>query len=118
VAEPALSPGVDVLARRLASQPFAAPEQPELDALGLGRREIAAAVAAGRLLRLPPVVVLLPDAPERAVELLTALPQPFTPSAAREAWGTSRRVAIPLLEHLDRRGVTRRLDGSLREVVR
>jgi selenocysteine-specific elongation factor len=116
--QPALVPGVDVLARRLATTPFAAPEQPELDALGLGRRELADAVAAGRLLRLPPVVVLLPDAPDRAVELLAALPQPFTPSAARQAWGTSRRVAIPLLEHLDRRGATRRLDGALREVVR
>jgi selenocysteine-specific elongation factor len=113
-----LSPGVDVLADRLADEPFAAPEQPELDALGLGRPEIAAAVAAGRLLRLPPAVLLLPDAPDRAVRLLSALPQPFTPSAARQAWGTSRRVAIPLLEHLDRRGATRRLDGALREVVR
>jgi selenocysteine-specific elongation factor len=113
-----VSPGVAVLAARLAASPFDAPEQPELDALGLGRREIAAAVAAGRLLRLPPVVVLLPDAPDRAVRLLQDLPQPFTPSDARQAWGTTRRVAIPLLEHLDGRGRTRRLDGALREVVR
>jgi hypothetical protein len=111
-------PGVDVLVERLTTAPFAAPEQPELDALGLGRREIAAAVGAGRLLRLPPVVLLLPDAPDRAVQLLRELPQPFTPSDARQVWGTTRRVAIPLLEHLDGRGRTRRLDGVRREVVR
>jgi selenocysteine-specific elongation factor len=75
-------------------------------------------VAAGRLLKLNPDVLLLPDAPARAMQLLTALPQPFTASAARQALGTSRRVAIPLLEHLDDRGWTRRVDGSLREVVR
>ena len=31
---------------------------------------------------------------------------------------TTRRVAIPLLEHLDRLRWTRRLDASRREVVR
>ena len=44
--------------------------------------------------------------------------RPFTLSAARQALGTTRRVAVPLLEHLDSRGWTRRVDGSLREVVR
>ena len=52
------------------------------------------------------------------MRVLTGLPQPFTASQARQALGTTRRVAIPLLEHLDRRGWTRRLDGALREVVR
>ena len=32
--------------------------------------------------------------------------------------GTTRRVAIPLLEHLDSRGWTRRVDDAHREVVR
>ena len=111
-------PGVDALVARLSVQPFAAPERAELDSLGLGRLELDAAVAAGRLLRLPSVVVLLPDAPRRALELLSSLPQPFSPSAAREVWGTTRRVAIPLLEHLDGRGWTRRVDGTGRIVVR
>jgi selenocysteine-specific elongation factor len=103
---------------RLRDQPFAAPEAPELAALGLGPRELAAAARAGRLLRLHDDVVLLPDAPARAMRLLVALPQPFTLSAARQALGTTRRVAVPLLEHLDTRGWTRRCDGSLREVRR
>ena len=48
----------------------------------------------------------------------SALPQPFTTSDARQALGTTRRVVIPLLEHLDARGWTRRLDAGHREVVR
>ncbi|MCU1590540.1 MAG: translation elongation factor, partial [Frankiales bacterium] len=117
-AVPALGPGFVALAERLDGDAFSAPEQPDLEALGLGRREIAAAVSAGRLLRLRDEVLLLPDAPARAMRLLSGLPQPFTASAARQALGTTRRVAIPLLEHLDERGWTRRVDGSLREVVR
>ncbi|MEO7447742.1 MAG: selenocysteine-specific translation elongation factor [Humibacillus sp.] len=103
---------------RLGQEPFASPEQRELDAAGLGPREIAAAVRAGRLLRLPPDVLLLPTAPARAMRLLAGLPQPFTTSEARVALDSTRRTVIPLLEHLDARGWTRRLDGSLREVRR
>ena len=110
--------GVAALEERLAAAPFAAPEGPDLDALRLGVRELAAAERAGRLLRLRDEVVLLPDGPARAMRVLAGLPQPFTLSQARQALGTTRRVAVPLLEHLDGRGWTRRLDGSLREVKR
>ena len=102
----------------LLADPMAAPEVPELAALGLGPRELAAAERAGRLLRITPDVVLLPDGPARAMRVLAAMPQPFTLSQARQALGTTRRVAVPLLEHLDGRGWTRRLDASLREVRR
>jgi selenocysteine-specific elongation factor len=50
--------------------------------------------------------------------VLAALPQPFTTSAARQAMSTTRRVVIPLLEHLDARGWTRRIDAGHRMVVR
>ena len=56
--------------------------------------------------------------PALAMHVLATLPQPFMTSAARRALTTTRRVAIPLLEHLDARGWTRRLDASHREVVR
>jgi selenocysteine-specific elongation factor len=49
---------------------------------------------------------------------LARLDQPFTASEARRALGTTRRIAIPLLEHLDARGWTRRVDAGHREVVR
>ncbi|MGZ6827771.1 MAG: SelB domain-containing protein, partial [Mycobacteriales bacterium] len=91
---------------RLAADPFAPPDLEELAALRLGPRELAAAEGAGRLVRLTADVVLLPDGPARAMRVLAALPQPFTTSAARQALGTTRRVAVPLLEHLDGRGWT------------
>lgn len=109
---------VVAVTERLRAQPFAAPERDELSALGLGASELAAAARAGRLLRLPGDIVLLPDGPVRAMRELAGLEQPFTLSAARRALGTTRRVAVPLLEHLDERGWTRRVDGSLRQVVR
>ena len=40
----------------------------------------------------------------------------FTASEAREALGTTRRTLIPLLEHLDRTGVTVR-QGDLRRLA-
>ncbi|MEQ4300322.1 selenocysteine-specific translation elongation factor [Plantactinospora sp. B6F1] len=101
----------------LAERPFVAPEAGRLAELGLGHREIGAAVRVGALLRLADNVVLLPDAPERAVRVLAALPQPFSLSTARQALGTTRRVAVPLLELLDRRGATRRLPDDARIVL-
>ncbi|PWH06690.1 selenocysteine-specific translation elongation factor [Brachybacterium endophyticum] len=114
----AVEPRVATLESRLRSEPFRAPEADDLAALDLGARELAAAEAQGRLLRLPDGVVLLPSAPALAMRELARLDQPFTLSAARQALGTTRRVAVPLLEHLDDRGWTRRVDGSRREVVR
>ncbi|KKK07668.1 selenocysteine-specific translation elongation factor [Micromonospora sp. HK10] len=98
-------------------RPFLAPEAHHLADLGLGPREIGAAVRAGALLRLADNVVLLPGALDDAVRVLARLPQPFTLSAARQALATTRRVAVPLLELLDRRGATRRLPDDAREVV-
>jgi selenocysteine-specific elongation factor len=106
------------LEARLRSAPFQAPEAYDLDALHLGARELGAADRAGRLLRLRDGVVLLPTAPALAMRALAALDQPFTTSQARQALETTRRVAIPLLEHLDGRGWTRRIDAGHREIVR
>ena len=110
--------GLAAIEARLAADPFAAPERPELAAAGLGARELAAAERLGRVLRLPDDVVLLPSGPAQAMRRLSALPQPFTTSQARQALGTTRRVVIPLLEHLDGRGWTRRVDATQRVVVR
>jgi selenocysteine-specific elongation factor len=106
------------LESRLTSEPFHAPEADDLVTLRLGIRELAAAERAGRLLRLTESVVLLPNAPALAMRALAALPQPFTATQAKQALHTTRRVAIPLLEILDARGWTRRIDAVQREVVR
>ncbi|MCP2351241.1 selenocysteine-specific translation elongation factor [Nonomuraea roseoviolacea] len=114
---PPVAGAVERLRRELAARPFHAPEAARLAELGLGARELAAAVRAGALLRVGEGVVLLPGADERAAEVLGRLPQPFTVSQARQALGTSRRVAVPLLEHLDRAGLTERLDDVRRRLV-
>ncbi|GIH71051.1 selenocysteine-specific translation elongation factor [Sphaerimonospora thailandensis] len=98
------------LLAELAGSPFRAPEAGRLAELGLGPRELAAAVRAGALLRVADGVVLPPDADERAAALLATLPQPFTVGQARTALRTTRRAAVPLLEHLDGKGLTERLD--------
>lgn len=100
----------------LADEPFAAPEADELQELRLGAKQLAAAENAGRLLRLSQGIVLLPSAVQEAKKRIAQLEQPFTLSAARKALSTTRRVAIPLLEYLDEQGITRRLDGGLREL--
>jgi selenocysteine-specific elongation factor len=94
----------------LAADPFRAPEADRLAELGLGTRELAALVRAGELIAIADGVVLLPDAPDRAVDLLRGLGPTFTLSEARQALGTTRRVAVPLLEHLARTGRTIRAD--------
>jgi selenocysteine-specific elongation factor len=113
---PALEQAISELVGSLQVAPFAAPEQQRLLALGLGHRELGAAAAARSILLLPGDIALLPTAPHVAAERLRELPQPFTLSSARQALGTTRRVAVPLLEHLDRTGVTERVDGDLRRL--
>ncbi|MBU8818142.1 SelB C-terminal domain-containing protein [Mycolicibacterium goodii] len=115
-----LPPRVDKAVRTvrewLAAEPFRAPETDELTELSLGPKELAAAVRAGRLTRIADGVVLGPDAFDRAAEILTGLPQPFSVAEAKRALNTTRRVAVPLLEQLDARGVTKRADDGTRTV--
>jgi selenocysteine-specific elongation factor len=101
----------------LRDDPFAAPTADRLRQLGLDHRAIAALARAGGLLRLADAVVLLPDALDLAVDRLRTLDQPFTTSDARRALGSSRRVVIPLLEHLDARGLTVRGADDRRTVA-
>lgn len=105
---------VDALRGDLARTPFRAPEAGRLAELGLDRKALAAAAAAGALLRIADGIVLLPGADADAAAVLRALPQPFTLSEARRALDTTRRVAVPLLEFLDARGHTERVDEQHR----
>jgi selenocysteine-specific elongation factor len=59
-------------------------------------------------------VYLAPDIEAVARQRLAGLPEQFTLSQARQAWGTSRRVAVPLMEWLDARGVTMRQPDDTR----
>lgn len=111
---PPVRAAVDAVREDLARTPFRAPEAGRLTELGLDRRALAAAVTAGALLRIADGVVLLPGADAEAAAALRTLPQPFTLSEARHALDTTRRVAVPLLEFLDARGHTERVDDQRR----
>ncbi|WP_067186175.1 selenocysteine-specific translation elongation factor [Microtetraspora niveoalba] len=113
---PGAQRALDDLLGRLAARPFAAPEAGELAEAGLTEGHLGVAVKRGDLVRLAGGVYLRPDAIDEAVRRLSALPQPFTASEARQALATTRRVALPLFEELDRRGHTRRVDARLRSV--
>jgi selenocysteine-specific elongation factor len=105
------------LRAHLAGQPFAAPTAEELGRLGLDAAAVAVLHRDGHVLRIAPGIVLLPDAAAEAVRRLAVLPQPFTTSAARQALGTSRRVVLPLLAHLDATGATVRLPDDTRRLA-
>jgi selenocysteine-specific elongation factor len=113
----ALQAALRVLRADLAAAPFVSPDADRLRKLGLDARSLAAAVRAGELMRISDQVVLAPGADKAAAAVLARLPEPFTAAEAREALSTTRRTAIPLLEFLDRAGVTQRLADD-RRVVR
>jgi selenocysteine-specific elongation factor len=113
-AEIDLSPIADLLAR-LAEDPLAAPDGDELRRLDRG--SLALGVRAGRLLEVGRGIYVAADAPERAVDRLSAVDQPFTVSAATKALASTRRVVVPLLEHLDATRRTRRLPDGTRFLV-
>ncbi|HZA81392.1 MAG TPA: SelB C-terminal domain-containing protein, partial [Actinomycetes bacterium] len=87
--------------------------------LGADRRMAALLVRLGVLVAVAPGAYLGRSTLESAVETLRrSFPggRPFAATEAKEALGTTRRTAIPLLEHLDRTGVTVRL-GDLRRLA-
>jgi selenocysteine-specific elongation factor len=90
-----------------------------LGELGADRRMTAVLVRLGVLVAIAPGTYVGRAALERAVQDLRrafAADQPFAATEAKEVLGTTRRTAIPLLEHLDRSGVTVRL-GDLRQLA-
>jgi selenocysteine-specific elongation factor len=109
-----LSPIVHLL-DRLREDPLAAPDGDEVRSLDRG--VLARGVRAGRLLHIAPGIYVAADAPDRALTRLAELPQPFTVSAATKALGSSRRVVVPLLEHLDAIRRSRRLPDGTRVLV-
>ncbi|MFM8944355.1 MAG: SelB C-terminal domain-containing protein [Actinomycetota bacterium] len=90
------------------------PTIPDLLGAGVPRAAIDAAVRAGLLVRIAPTLVVTSGFVERALACIRdAGDAGITVSALREALGTSRRFAVPLVEHLDAARATRR-EGDLR----
>ena len=90
------------------------PSIAELRAAGVAIAVVEAAVRSGALVRISPELVFTRELVERAGAIVRETgADGITLSAFRERLGTSRKYAVPLAEHLDRTGVTRR-SGDLR----
>ncbi|MGB7806349.1 MAG: selenocysteine-specific translation elongation factor [Actinomycetota bacterium] len=89
------------------------PTVDELERSGIERSVIEAAARAGLVVQASPDLIFSPAVVDRAMMVVRAAPDGITVSAFREALETSRKFALPLLEHFDRTGVTRR-NGNLR----
>ena len=122
-------PGLNVLGGRLSASPSAglsAEASSVLDTLAAGRASPPSMADALRPLRelerqglavetdgLWFAASAVSDAAAVIAELLAASPDGITVAQVRDALGTSRKHAVPLLAHLDATGVTRRR-GDLR----
>jgi selenocysteine-specific elongation factor len=87
----------------------------DLAQAGFGRELVQAACADGRLIKVASDLVVTPQFLARAEEVVRsqAGPPGITVSGFRQALGTSRKYALPLLEYFDGLGLTRR-QGDVR----
>jgi selenocysteine-specific elongation factor len=113
----ALRRAIAELQAEFARRPFAAPQADRLTELGLGAKQLAAAVRAGELLKVADGIYLAPGAEREAILRLRNLTSPFTLSQARQALDTTRRVAVPMMELLARRGISRQLPDGTHELL-
>ncbi len=105
---------VDHLVHAVAEGEPTPPTVADLIGAGIAREVLDAATRAGLLVRVSPELVLTPAFVERALQVVReAGDAGVTVSALRERLGTSRKYAVPLLEHLDQRRLTRRV-GDVR----
>jgi selenocysteine-specific elongation factor len=100
---------IERLVKTIASAEPTPPTVQELVASGTERDAIEAATSTGRLVRISPELVMTPELVRNAEAIVRELASDgITVSAFRERLGTSRKFALPLLEHFDARGVTLR----------
>ena len=106
--------------RCLNRRPFAPPRMAEAAAeAGAAPVLLREMEAAGDIVRLDHDLAMTAAAVDQAAQLLRrrfATHGPFTAAEAKEALQTTRKFALPLLEELDRRGITRR-EGDIRHVL-
>lgn len=117
---PALPPELHAAGSRLrtvlSSKPCEPPSRKELAPDKMAQQALRFLLQTGEAVELSAEVVLLADAYARAVTNITQHLRdkgPATVSELKQAVGASRRIVIPLLERLDRDGITRR-DGDKR----
>ena len=112
-----LSGAAKAIRATLAGAPLAPPSRGQLAADRAGQAVLEYLVSSGEVVQLDQDVVLRADAYEQARHAVIAFLRRHgsaTTSALRTAVGTNRRVIIPLLERLDRDGVTLRAGNERR----
>ena len=104
----------DRLVAAVGANELAPPTVKELIASGFELELVQAVCADGRLVRVGPELVMTPAVVTRAETVAReAGSRGLTVSGFRQSMGTSRKYAVPLLELLDARGITRRV-GDVR----
>jgi selenocysteine-specific elongation factor len=114
--DPGQAAARDALLEALGAQPFSPPRLSEVAAAaGASAPLVRELEAAGQIVRLDTDLALLASAVEAAAGQLKAAfdaEGPLTAARAKDVLGTSRKYALPLLEHLDRIGRTRRVGDT------
>ena len=88
---------------------------PRISDLSLDKEMLHVLLREGRVTRVSEDFVYLPQQVTQITEGLTELPEAFTVAEFRDAFGLSRKYAVPFLEYLDGQGVTSR-NGDTRSV--
>ena len=123
---PALSPQLQSASARiravLAAKPFDPPSRKDVAPDIASQQALRFLIESGEVFEVSSEIVLATDSAKRATEMVREFIRshgPATVSELRQMLGNSRRVALPLLERLDRDGVTLRQGDrrSLRQPV-
>jgi selenocysteine-specific elongation factor len=112
---PALPPPLQAAAKKLrsllATKPFDPPSRKELAPDSISQQALRFLIESGEIAEISSEVVTTAESLKRMKELVQQFIRengPATVSQLRQKIGCSRRVAVPLLERLDREGVTLR----------
>lgn len=123
---PALSPQLQSASARiratLAAKPFDPPSRKDVAPDTASQQALRFLIESGEVFEVSSEIVLAAESAKRATEMVREFIRshgPATVSELRQMLGNSRRVALPLLERLDRDGVTLRQGDkrSLRQPI-
>ena len=99
----------------LAAKPFDPPSRKELAPDPISQQALRFLIATGEAVEINVEVLMAAESVRRATELIRQFIRehgPATVSELRQTLGSSRRVMVPLLERLDRDGITLRQDDK------
>jgi len=108
---PAQQKPIEALLARFRSQPWNAPSLKESES-AVGADALGALIELGRLVKLSEDVLLLPETVQDAVKRVTDFlkaNKTMTVAQARDLFDTSRKYGLALMEHLDAKGITKRV---------